>query len=30
LSQKFNPPKHYYLALGDSLAYGFQHQRCAP
>jgi len=25
-----NPPKHYYLALGDSLAYGFQHQRCAP
>jgi lysophospholipase L1-like esterase len=23
-SQHFNPPKHYYLALGDSLAYGFQ------
>ena len=23
-SQKFNPPKHYYLSLGDSLAYGYQ------
>jgi lysophospholipase L1-like esterase len=23
-SEHFNPPKHYYLALGDSLAYGFQ------
>jgi lysophospholipase L1-like esterase len=21
---RFNPPKHYYLALGDSLAFGFQ------
>lgn len=23
-SERFNPPKDYYLALGDSLAYGFQ------
>jgi lysophospholipase L1-like esterase len=23
-SEHFNPPKHYYLALGDSLAYGYQ------
>jgi len=23
-SEQFNPPKHYYLALGDSLAYGYQ------
>jgi lysophospholipase L1-like esterase len=23
-SQKFNPPKQYYLSLGDSLAYGYQ------
>jgi lysophospholipase L1-like esterase len=23
-SERFNPPKHYYLALGDSLAYGYQ------
>jgi lysophospholipase L1-like esterase len=23
-SEQFNPPKQYYLALGDSLAYGFQ------
>jgi len=23
-SEQFNPPKHFYLALGDSLAYGFQ------
>ena len=23
-SEHFNPPKHFYLALGDSLAYGFQ------
>lgn len=23
-SEQFNPPKGYYLALGDSLAYGFQ------
>jgi hypothetical protein len=21
---RFNPPKHYYLALGDSFTYGFQ------
>jgi hypothetical protein len=26
-SEQFNPPKHYYLALGDSLAYGFQHAK---
>jgi lysophospholipase L1-like esterase len=26
-SEKFNPPKQYYLALGDSLAYGFQQAR---
>jgi GDSL-like Lipase/Acylhydrolase family len=26
-SEHFNPPKHYYLALGDSLAYGFQHAK---
>lgn len=26
-SEKFNPPKQYYLALGDSLAYGFQHAK---
>jgi len=23
-SEHFNPPNHYYLALGDSLAYGYQ------
>ena len=23
-AEHFNPPKQYYLALGDSLAYGFQ------
>ena len=26
-SEQFNPPKHYYLALGDSLAYGYQHAK---
>jgi lysophospholipase L1-like esterase len=26
-SEKFNPPKQSYLALGDSLAYGFQQAR---
>src|SRR5579864_8439237 len=25
--EKFNPPKHYYLALGDSLGFGFQDQK---
>src|SRR6187455_2190656 len=24
---RFNPPKHYYLALGDSLAFGFQFEK---
>jgi len=23
-AEQFNPPKHYYLSLGDSLAYGYQ------
>jgi lysophospholipase L1-like esterase len=26
-SEKFNPPKQYYLALGDSIAYGFQRSK---
>jgi lysophospholipase L1-like esterase len=26
-SEQFNPPKHYYLALGDSLAYGYQNAK---
>ena len=26
-SEHFNPPKHYYLALGDSLAFGFQRDK---
>src|SRR2546426_273360 len=26
-SEHFNPPKHYYLALGDSLAYGYQYAK---
>jgi lysophospholipase L1-like esterase len=28
-SEKFNPPKQYYLALGDSLAYGYQQGKFA-
>jgi lysophospholipase L1-like esterase len=27
LSPRFNPPKSYYLALGDSYAYGFQNSK---
>ncbi len=27
---KFNPPKSYYLALGDSITYGYQHSKVVP
>jgi lysophospholipase L1-like esterase len=27
---KFNPPKTYYLALGDSITYGYQHSKVVP